>query len=43
MRIRQTIQRQKKIYETVREEIDMHMGPGPSKAIMQNFEKAKKR
>ncbi|WP_342044668.1 hypothetical protein [Bacillus sp. OTU530] len=32
----------KKIYETVREEIDMHMGPEPSKAIMQNFEKKQK-
>jgi hypothetical protein len=32
----------KKIYETVQEEIDMHMGPEPSKAIMKSFEKKDK-
>jgi hypothetical protein len=28
----------RKHYETVKEEVDMHMGPDPSKIIMQNFE-----
>jgi hypothetical protein len=32
----------KLIYETVQEEIDMHMGPEPSKVILKDFEKENK-
>lgn len=32
----------RQIYETVQEEIDMHMGPEPSKVILEDFEKENK-